>query len=170
MAVLPIVTLPDPVLRRPSAVIEEIDDEIRGLAADLCDTLRHNDLAGMAAIMVGIPLRIAIVAVDGAGPLKQPEVMINPEIIAIGTETAAGSEACPSVPGTQEEIDRAVDIKVAWTDLDGTRREISAKGHHARVIQHEIDLCDGILFIDRLSRLKRSRIEKRIAKAARRSA
>lgn len=166
MTVLPILTLPDPRLRRKGAPVLVVDDALRALAADLAETLEHHGLLGIAAIMVGEPVRLAVLAPDpGAGAAT---VLVDPRVIAASPERAGETEGCPSVPGTFVEIDRPVSVTVGYRDLDGAERTETARGLRARVIQHEIDLCDGILFIDRLSRLKRTRIEARLAKAARR--
>lgn len=169
MPVLPIVALPDPVLRMSSRPIGEIGDEERRLAADLIETLNANTLLGMAAIMVGVHRRMAILAVDAVGGIASPRVMINPVLVSASTDIEKGPEGCPSVPGIFEDVERSQKIVAGYRDLDGVERTIAAQGLQARVIQHQIDLCDGILFIDRLSRLKRSRIEKKLSKVMRRS-
>lgn len=167
MPALPIVTLPDPVLRRQSDPVEIFDKDLEDLARDLVATLKENVLLGMAAIMVGIPKRIALCAVDATGTPTQARVMINPVLTETSPETETGNEGCPSVPDTFEDIIRPVRITAEYRTLDGTLETIRAAGLQARVIQHQVDLCDGILFIDRLSRLKRARIEKRLAKRRR---
>ena len=168
MAVLPIVTLPDPVLRQGSEAVGEIDDTVHRLADDLVETLKANTLLGMAAIMVGIRRRIAILAVDEAGGMTSPGVLINPALTSVSEDTQKGPEGCPSVPNIFEDVERPKSIVATYLDLAGEPQTLRATGLQARVIQHQIDLCDGILFIDRLSRLKRSRIEKKLIKAARR--
>jgi len=165
---LPIVTLPDPVLRTPGDPIGEIGADERQLAKDLIETLNVNALLGMAAIMVGIPKRMAVLAVDGLGGITSPRILINPALVSFSDVTEKGPEGCPSVPGIFEEVERPQSIVASFRDLAGDERTIAAEGLQARVIQHQIDLCDGILFIDRLSRLKRSRIEKKLSKAMRR--
>lgn len=168
MPAFPIVTLPDPVLRTPGEPIGEIGDTERQLAAGLIETLNANTLLGMAAIMVGIPKRMAILAVDASGGITNPRVLINPALVSVSPDLEKGPEGCPSVPGIFEDVERSRKIVASYRDLDGVERTIAAEGLQARVIQHQIDLCDGILFIDRLSRLKRSRIEKKLSKAMRR--
>lgn len=168
MAVLPIVALPDPVLRTPSEPIGAVGDAEQRFAADLIETLNANTLLGMAAIMVGVRKRIAILAVDAAGGITNPQVLFNPVLVSVSRELNKGPEGCPSVPGIFEDVERPVAIVATYHDLAGDEQRIEAKGLQARVIQHQIDLCDGILFIDRLSRLKRTRIEKKLSKAMRR--
>lgn len=169
MPALPIVTLPDPVLRTPGDPIGEIGAEERQLAEDLIETLNANTLLGMAAIMVGIPRRMAVLAVDALGGITSPSILINPALVSASDVIEKGPEGCPSVPGIFEDVERPKSIVASYRDLAGGEKTIEAEGLQARVIQHQIDLCDGILFIDRLSRLKRSRIEKKLFKAMRRS-
>lgn len=167
MPALPIVTLPDPILRRQSDPVVIFDKDLEDLARDLVATLKENVLLGMAAIMVGTPKRIALCAVDATGTPSKARILINPKLTETSSETEAGNEGCPSVPDTFEDIIRPVRISAEYQTLDGSRETIRASGLQARVIQHQVDLCDGILFIDRLSRLKRARIEKRLAKRRR---
>jgi len=168
MTLLPIVTLPDPVLRTSSEEVAVNDDAVGILARDLIETLDAHALLGMAAIMVGVRRRVAILAVGADGRRVPPLVLINPVLVRCGGEMEKGIEGCPSVPDVFEPVERPRTIVAAYRDLSGTVVTLEATGLQARVIQHQIDLCDGILFIDRLSRLKRSRIEKKLAKAARR--
>lgn len=167
MGVLPIVTFPDPILRMPSDPIETVDEAVRTLAADLIDTLNSNTLLGMAAIMVGVRQRMAILAVDALGGIARPIVMINPRIVKHSQETEKGPEGCPSLPEIYEDVERPKMIEAVFMDLSGAEQTLKAGGLQARVIQHQIDLCDGIPFIDHLSRLKRSRIEKKLLKSKR---
>jgi len=142
----------DPVLRTPAASIEAIDDEVRRLIDDLVETMYEADGIGLAAPQVGVSLRVFVY--DIRDPETEPGVLVNPEIV-----DRAGShrdeEGCLSLPGLSEIVERPERIVVRGLDAEGTQVEIEAEGLLSRCIQHETDHLDGILFIDRVSALKR---------------
>lgn len=163
MAVLyPIRKYPDSILRQKASPIKEITDEVRKLAADMIETMHTASGVGLAANQVGVALRLIIVDTggeEGANTIA----MINPEIVeAAGEETA--EEGCLSVPGFYEPVKRALHVTVKGTDLDGSEQTMKCTGLAARAFQHEIDHLDGILFIDRLSPLKRQLFRKEYLK------
>ena len=167
MSSFAIVRFPDPILRTPSAKILEIGDDVRILAQDLIETLNANTLLGMAAIMVGIPRCVAVLAVDSVGGFTTPSILLNPVLLSSSQDLERGPEGCPSIPNIFEDVTRPKNIVATYLSLSGDERTVEATGLQARVIQHQIDLCNGILFIDRLSRLKRTRIEKKVIKLER---
>ncbi|MBI1868505.1 MAG: peptide deformylase [Methylocystis sp.] len=168
MAILPIIELPDPRLRRVSTPVERVDDEFRKLLDDMLETMHAAPGVGLAAIQVAIAKR-AIVA-DIAGEEEQPRPMffVNPEILWVSEELRLHREGCLSIPEYFEEVERPARARVRYLDRDGALQEIEADGLLATVLQHEIDHLEGVLFIDHLSRLKRERVIKKFTKAARR--
>lgn len=169
MALRDIIKLPDTRLRLVSKPVEKIDESIRALAADMLDTMYAAPGIGLAAIQVGVPQRILTIDVAKKDEPKNPQVVINPEILWSSEERGIYEEGCLSIPEIYEEVERPANVKVRFTDLDGTMREVEANGLLATCLQHEIDHLNGILFIDHLSKLKRDRIIKKFTKAAKRA-
>lgn len=168
MAIRPLVILPDSVLRQVSKPVEAITPEIKALAADMFETMYDAPGIGLAAIQVGVPLRMITIDLAKPEDEKAPMVVINPEITWSSEETNVHEEGCLSIPEYYEEVERPARVKVRYLDLDGKQQEIETDGLLATCLQHEIDHLNGVLFIDHLSRLKRERVTKRFAKAARR--
>ena len=161
MAILQILEYPDPRLRTRAAPIENVNDEIRRLAADMLETMYAAPGIGLAATQVDVHKRLLVV--DVSEQHDDPHVFINPEILAMdGVEVM--EEGCLSVPGVYERVERAEHIRLRATGLDGANFEMEAEGLLAVCIQHEIDHLDGKLFVDYLSNLKRDRIRKRLEK------
>lgn len=162
MALLEVLQFPDPRLKRVSRPIEEVTDEIRQLASDMCEVMYDEPGIGLAAPQVGVDLRLIVVDTDWGedGKGKDPTVMLNP-VISEPEGKIVWEEGCLSVPDFTADVTRAERILVSGTDLDGNPLEIRAEGLRAVCFQHEIDHLDGILFIDRISRLKRSLYVKR---------
>ena len=169
MALREIIRLPDPRLRLVSNPIKEIDGEVRSLVADMLETMYAAPGIGLAAIQVGIPQRVVTLDLAKKDEPKNPQVVINPEILWSSEERGSYEEGCLSIPEIYEEVERPAQVKVRYTDLDGKMREIAANGLLATCLQHEIDHINGVLFIDHLSKLKRDRIVKKFAKAAKRA-
>jgi peptide deformylase len=168
MAIRPLVILPDSVLRQVSEPVQAITPEIRTLAAEMLETMYDAPGIGLAAIQVGVPKRIVTIDLAKQDEEKQPMVFVNPEVTWSSDETSIHEEGCLSIPEYYEEVERPARVKVRYLDLDGKQQEVEAEGLLATCLQHEIDHLNGVLFIDYLSRLKRERVTKRFAKAARR--
>lgn len=173
MAIRPLVILPDSQLRLVSAPVATITPEIRKLAEDMLETMYDAPGIGLAAIQIGEPVRLITIDVskksdDDEETPKAPMVFVNPEVTWSSDELSVYEEGCLSIPEYYEEVERPARVKVRYMDLDGASKEIEADGILATCLQHEIDHLNGILFIDHLSRLKRERVTKRFAKAARR--
>jgi peptide deformylase len=171
MAVRPLVTLPDPLLRQTSEPIGEITDEIRALAGDMLETMYGAPGIGLAAIQIGAPKRLVVI--DLAKPPEEersPIVLVNPEITWTSEEKRTYEEGCLSIPEYYEEVERPDRIKYRYRTLDGETVEAEAEGVMATCLQHEIDHLNGVLFIDYLSKLKRDRVIKKFQKAAKREA
>ncbi len=160
MSVRPIHLLGSPVLRERTVEVARVDDELRRLVEDLFDTMRADKGVGLAANQIGETHRVAVVDVDDG----EPVILINPVIVE-REGTMRGEEGCLSIPEIFAEVDRAERIVVEVTDLDGKRRAVEATELKSRAIQHEIDHLEGILFLDRLSPLKRRMLLKKWQKS-----
>jgi peptide deformylase len=163
MAILyPIRKYPDSILRVVATPVKEITDEIRGLSADMVETMYAANGVGLAANQVGVSLRLIVID-TGSEKERNAIAVINPEIVEAADEEVA-EEGCLSVPGFYEPVKRALHVSVRGIGLDGLETILRCTGLAARVFQHEIDHLDGILFIDHLSPLKRQLFRKEYLK------
>jgi peptide deformylase len=158
MALRPVLKFPDKRLQQRSEEIEEITDEIRELAADMCEVMYDEPGIGLAAPQVAAPMRLIVVDTDWTeeDAERSPLVLVNPELHEHEGKIT-WSEGCLSVPDFEAEVERAERVLLRAQDLDGKEVEIRAEGLQAVCFQHEVDHLDGVLFIDRISRLKRGR-------------
>lgn len=163
MLILPVVKYPDPVLRKVSTEIKEIDDNVRQLAKRMSESMYAADGAGLAAVQVGETIRMFIVDSVLAGGEAQdpPLVFVNPEITSTEGEQE-GDEGCLSFPGIFVPVVRAEKCTVRATDLDGKEFELTGEGILARAFQHEMDHLNARLIIDFVGRIKKRFIEKRM--------
>jgi peptide deformylase len=168
MTIRPLVILPDARLRLASEPVGPVTDEIRTLAADMLETMYDAPGVGLAAIQIGVPKRVVTIDTSKDENDRHPQVFLNPEIVWASEEKRIYDEGCLSIPEFYGEVERPDRVRVRFRDLDGTEQEIEADGLLATCIQHEIDHLDGVLFIDHLSKLKRDRVVKKFAKAAKR--
>jgi peptide deformylase len=166
MAVREIITLPDKRLRLVSEPVKHVDAGVRKLIDDMFETMYKAPGIGLAAIQIGVAKRVITMDLSKKEDNHQPQVFIDPEILWTSDETAKYEEGCLSIPDYYEEVERPTQVKVKYLDRDGKVREIEAKGLLATCLQHEIDHINGVLFIDHLSKLKRDRVIKKFAKAA----
>jgi len=164
MTVKKILTEPDPFLRQKSQTVEKVDDDMRQLMDDMLDTMYNAQGIGLAAIQIGTPKRVIVIDLLKEKEKKNPLYFVNPEIVWSSKEEATYEEGCLSVPGQFAEIDRPNKCHVKYLDYNGNKRELKAEGLLATCIQHEIDHLEGILFIDYLSKLKKSLIAKKLSK------
>ena len=157
-----VLQFPDPRLKRVSTPIGEITDELRALAADMCEVMYDEPGIGLAAPQVAEAVRLIVVDTDWTeeDAERNPTVIVNPEILE-RHGTLVWNEGCLSVPDFTADVERAERVVLRGTDLDGNAIEEDAEGLRAVCFQHEIDHLDGILFIDRISRLKRSMYAKK---------
>ena len=167
MAILPIITLPDPLLRKISEPVDRVDAEVRRLLDDMLETMYEAPGVGLAAIQVAVAKRIVVVDVGKTEETRSPLFLINPEIIWASEELSVYQEGCLSVPDYFEDVKRPARVRVRHLDRDGAVQEFDAEALLATVVQHELDHLEGGLFIDHLSRLKRERVVKKFSKAAR---
>lgn len=167
MAILPIITLPDPLLRKVSTPVERVDAEILKLADDMLETMYDAPGVGLAAVQAGVLKRLVVLDVSDEGSPPRPLTLINPEILKTGDEVRVHEEGCLSIPDFRLDIERPALITVSYVDRAGKRQEMQADGLLATAVQHEIDHLNGKLIIDFLSRLKRDMVVKRFKKQAR---
>ena len=169
MAKLEIITLPDPLLRKPSAPVERVDDALRKLMDDMLATMYLAPGVGLAAVQVGVPRRLLVM--DVSKPEEEPPrpfCMVNPEIVeVVGEDMRLHEEGCLSIPDVFAEIERPRAVRVRYIDREGRPAELLCEDLASTVVQHEIDHLNGKLFIDFLSRLRRDRIIKKMVKARR---
>tara|TARA_Y100000389_G_scaffold14486_1_gene12824 strand:+ start:2087 stop:2611 length:525 start_codon:yes stop_codon:yes gene_type:complete len=164
MTIRKILTEPDPFLRQKSVKVEEVNDEIRSLMDDMLETMYNAPGIGLAAIQIGVPKRVIVIDLSREDEKKNPFYFINPEIITNSDSDATYEEGCLSVPGQFAEINRPDKCKVKYLDYSGKKQTLDAEGLLATCIQHEIDHLEGILFIDYLSKLKKSMIVKKLSR------
>ena len=164
MPVRPLVEFPEPVLKKIAEPVSKIDDAVRKLLRDMADTMYDAPGIGLAANQIGVSRRIIVVDVNWREQDRNPRGYINPEIV-FSEGTVNLEEGCLSVPGYQSEVKRASRVVVKALDPDGKPVEVDAEGLEAVCFQHELDHLNGKLFIDHISRLKRSMYVKRRKKA-----
>ena len=168
MALREIITLPDPRLRLRSKTVDDIDDGVRKLMDDMLETRYDAPGVGLAAIQLGVPQRVVVIDASREEDPPEPIRLVNPEIVWTSEETNIHEEGCLSIPEFYGEVERPARCRVRYLDETGERREMDCEGLMATVVQHEVDHTNGVLFIDHLSKLKRDRIVKKIAKAKKR--
>jgi peptide deformylase len=159
MAVLLMRRYGDPILRQKPSPVEAVTPEIRRMIADFVETMHHEIGVGLAAPQVGVPLRLCVMD-DGSGHVR---ALINPTIIERGG-SMTGEEGCLSLPGIFSDVERSAWVRVEAIDEEGRPVSLEYRGFSARVVQHEVDHLNGVLFIDHLPPVARDRIKKRIQK------
>ena len=169
MSILKLYEYPHPILHQKAERVLKVDDEIRKLLDDMLETMYADKGVGLAAPQVGVSKRIIVIDTEqrdeeGNYQPGKPMYLINPEIIYKSEEKILFCEGCLSVPGQSAEVERHESVKVRYTDYNGKEQELEASDYRAVVLQHEIDHLDGILYIDRLSRLKRNMLLKKLEK------
>ena len=167
MALLDILTVPNPVLKQVSTPVATVDDDLRRLMDDMLETMYAAPGIGLAAIQVGVPKQVIVMDLARQGEPPQPRYFVNPEILWASDETAPYEEGCLSVPEVYDEVDRPARVKLKYLDYHGREVVEDAEGLFAVCIQHEMDHLKGVLFIDHLSRLKRERAVARVRKLTR---
>jgi peptide deformylase len=165
MALLPILTAPDPRLKKKSKPVERVDDEVRQLMDDMLETMKAAPGIGLAAPQVGVLKRVIVLDIEREGQATGPICMANPEIVDVSEEDATYDEGCLSVPEHYSEVVRPARVRVRYLDRENEIREMACEGLLATCVQHEIDHLDGVLFIDRISALKRGMILRKLVKA-----
>ena len=163
---IPIVKIPDPILRQIAQPVDEITDGVRQLLDDMAATMYDAPGIGLAAPQINVSQRLVVI---DCGKDDEPELykMVNPEIIALSEEQAVLEEGCLSIPDQTAEVTRPAEVSIRYLDETGTSQTLIADGLLAACIQHEIDHLNGVLFIDHISRLKRDMITRRVMKELR---
>ena len=184
MAIREIIEVPDLRLKQVSNPVESFDDELKALVADMFETMYEAPGIGLAAVQLGVPLRVLVIDLQPDDPDAEPEVchehgdhhhthqpvklqpriFINPEILEPSEETSIYSEGCLSVPEIYAEVERPSRIRARWQDLDGKIHEEEMDGLMATCLQHEFDHLEGVVFLDHISRLKRNMAVKKLEK------
>ena len=164
MTIRKILTEPNKILRQISSSVEKVGKEEQKLMDDMVETMYSANGIGLAAIQIGIPKRIIVMDLSKEGEKKEPKYFVNPIIKNKNKKLATYEEGCLSVPGQFAEIDRPSECEVEYLDYYGKKIFLNARGLLATCIQHELDHCEGKLFIDYLSKLKKSMIIKKLSK------
>jgi peptide deformylase len=161
MAVREIVLMGDPVLREEAEQVSAFDRELRGLVRDMYETMYHAEGVGLAAPQIGISKRVIVIDLRKDDEPDARLALINPSVVWSSDETEKSPEGCLSIPGLEEVVQRPLDVHVEGVGPDGLPIRVEATELFARVLQHEIDHLDGILFPDRVSGLKRRMLMKK---------
>ena len=164
MALRQILTEPNEILRKKSLPVDSVDKDLQILMDDMLETMYAAPGIGLAAIQVGIPKRVIVLDIEQKEGNKKPLFFVNPEIIQKSKNLSTYEEGCLSVPGQFAEIDRPDKCHIKYLDYYGEKKEINVEGMLATCIQHEMDHLEGILFIDYLSKLKKTMIIKKLSK------
>lgn len=161
MAIRDIVLFGDPVLRAPAEEVTEFDAELRALVRDMFETMYHAEGVGLAAPQVGLSKRVLVVDLRKENQDDTRLALVNPRIAWRSEEKAKEPEGCLSIPGLEEIVERSAVVRVEAVDPEGNEVSVDARDLFARALQHEIDHLDGVLFIDRVSALKRKMLLKK---------
>lgn len=164
----PILPIDDPLLTKPSAPVEVIDEGVRRLAGEMFAVLDREQGAGLAAVQIGKPVRLVVIDMPDDTGMRHRMAMVNPDITDRSKEIVAGEEGCLSMPGYGLPVPRHKEVAVRFLDLDGVMHEMRATGPLSVCVQHEVDHTDGILFFDHVSRLRRQRAKDYFRKVRRR--
>ena len=164
MAIKKIITEPNKILRQKSLPVNNVGQEEQRLMDDMLETMYAAKGIGLAAIQVGVPKRIIVIDISKNDEKNNPLYFVNPKIKIKNSETSTYEEGCLSVPNFFAEVDRPKKCDVEYLDYQGKKKTLNAEGLLATCIQHEMDHLDGILFIDYLSKLKKSMIVKKLTK------
>lgn len=169
MAILDVLTYPDKFLKNSTKPVEKINDAVHRLVADMADTMYEAPGVGLAAIQVGSDKSIIIYDPTPDKEKRDYNVLINPVILSMEGEQLSENEGCLSVPDFRADVQRAESVVVDGLDLDGNPVHIETDGMLSVILQHEIDHLNGILFIDRISALKREMYKRKIKKQLKRN-
>jgi peptide deformylase len=161
VAVRQIRLLGDPVLREEAKEAAAFDDGLRALVRDMFETMYHEEGIGLAAPQIGVSTRVVVIDLRRENHDDQPMALVNPRLTWSSSEKAKQTEGCLSIPGLEEIVERPAKVRVEASDPDGKRVELFGEDLLARALQHEIDHLDGVLFLDRVSALKRRMLLKK---------
>jgi peptide deformylase len=164
MAPRPVLIAPDPRLKVISQPVKTVDSGIRTLAEEMLESMYAADGIGLAAIQIGVPKRVLVLDLARKDKRTDPQIYVNPKILWSSHEAALYEEGCLSVPDIWEEVERPAQIRAEYLDVEGKLHTLEAEGLLATCLQHEMDHLEGILFVDHLSRLKRTMAMRKLAK------
>jgi len=167
MAKRTILVAPDPRLKAVGKDVAKVDGEIHRLVDDMFETMYAAEGVGLAAVQIGVALNVIVMDLDQKDGKNNPRVFINPKLTWTSDELATFEEGCLSVPDIWEDVERPARIRAEYLDRDGVEQTVEADGFLADCLQHEMDHLKGVLFIDHISRLKRSMALRKLAKAKR---
>lgn len=156
MSLRPILTWPDERLTRVCTPVAELTSDVRTLAEDMLETMYDAPGRGLAAPQIGVMSRLFVMDPTWKEGVRDPFVCINPEITAVGTELAEGSEGCLSIPGVSAQVTRPTTVRLVWTDLDGMQQDQELAGFTALCAQHELDHLNGLVTFDRIDAAQRA--------------
>ena len=145
--------LGDPVLREKAQPVPEVTDELRALVRDMFETMYAAEGVGLAAPQIGLGMRVVVI--DPQDEETEPFALFNAEVVSLGSATEKNEEGCLSIPGIRDVVERASTVVVEAVDIEGSPVRIEAEGFLARILQHEVDHLNGVLFLDHLSPIKR---------------
>ena len=165
MSVLEIIKEPNPILRKKADNVLNVDNDIRKLMDNMLETMYQAPGIGLAAPQVGVLKKVIVIDISKDDEPKKPFFIVNPKIIWKSEELSSREEGCLSIPGHFAEVVRPKKCKLQYLDYNGKKQEVEADDLLSTCIQHEVDHCDGVLFIDYLSKLKKDMIIKRLIKA-----
>ena len=164
MTILKLYEYPHPVLKKKTEKVDKVDDEIRKFLDDMLETMYVSNGCGLAAPQVGVSKRVVVIDIAHEDEEPNPIFMVNPEIVWASDEKEVCEEGCLSVPGQRAEVERPASVRVQYMDYNGIKQELLAEDFLAVAVQHELDHVDGILYIDKISRLKRQMLLKKLEK------
>ncbi|MBE6453678.1 MAG: peptide deformylase [Alphaproteobacteria bacterium] len=164
MAVLKLYEYPHPILKQKAEKVEKVDDDMRAFLDDMLETMYVSNGCGLAAPQVGVSKRVVVIDIAHEDEEPNPIFMVNPEIVWASDEKEVCEEGCLSVPGQRAEVERPASVRVQYMDYNGIKQELLAEDFLAVAVQHELDHLDGILYIDKISRLKRQMLLKKLEK------
>tara|TARA_B100000945_G_C20408958_1_gene611558 strand:+ start:315 stop:839 length:525 start_codon:yes stop_codon:yes gene_type:complete len=164
MTIKKILTIPDPILRKKSTPVTQVNKDTQSLMDDMLETMYDAPGIGLAAIQIGVPKRVIVMDLSKDNDEKKPLYFINPEIIWKSKLNSSYEEGCLSIPNQFAKIERPEKCHIKFLDYNGVQKEIKADGLLSTCIQHEIDHLNGVLFIDYLSKLKKDIIIKKVSK------
>lgn len=167
MAIREILTVPNPILKQVSKPVQGVTDDIRALMDDMLETMYEAPGIGLAAVQIGVPIRVIVMDLAREGEEPEPRYFVNPEILETIDETLEYEEGCLSIPDYYDLVERPAKCRIRYLDYNGDPIEEWAEGLYAVCIQHEMDHLEGTLFIDHLSRLKRQRAIEKVKKGKR---
>ena len=157
-------------LKQKSEPVGAVDPEVLALMDDMLETMYAAPGIGLAAIQVGVPKRVVVMDLAREDEPRAPKFIVDPEVTWASEERSVYDEGCLSIPEIYDAVERPSRVRVAYLNREGERVEEEADGLYATCLQHEIDHCDGVLFLDHLSRLKRDRAIAKVKKAKRAAA